>query len=65
MENYIVRIYRHEKDYPRNIVGVVETVGIEGKKAFTNIDELWDILNPRKMTKPETEERGNKHDDNL
>jgi hypothetical protein len=25
-------------------VGVVEEVGIKGKKAFTNYDELWDIL---------------------
>jgi len=25
-------------------VGVVEEVGIKGKKAFSNYDELWDIL---------------------
>jgi len=25
-------------------VGVVEEVGVKGKKAFTNYDELWDIL---------------------
>jgi hypothetical protein len=25
-------------------VGVVEEVGAKGKKAFTNYDELWEIL---------------------
>ncbi len=43
--DYIVRIYRHEKDRPRSIVGIVEEVGAEGKRAFTNLDELWEILN--------------------
>ena len=47
MENYIVRIYRREEDNPRILVGVVEEVGVEGNKAFTNIDELLDILNPK------------------
>ncbi|MEW6376792.1 MAG: hypothetical protein AB1502_13495 [Thermodesulfobacteriota bacterium] len=42
--NYIVRIYRFEKDHSRNLVGVVEEVGVKGKKAFTNYDELWEIL---------------------
>jgi len=45
MENYIVRIYRHEKDKPQRFMGIVETVGEEGKKAFTRYDELWEILN--------------------
>ena len=43
--DYIVRIYRHEKDRPRTIVGIVEEVGTEGKRAFTSLDELWEILN--------------------
>ena len=42
--NYVVRIYRFDKDNPRHLVGVVEEVGIKGKKAFTNYDELWEIL---------------------
>jgi len=25
-------------------VSVVEEIRVEGKKAFTNLDELWDIL---------------------
>jgi len=32
-------------------VGVVEEVGIKEKKAFTNYDELWDILNFPKNNK--------------
>jgi hypothetical protein len=45
LKNYIVRIYRVEREKQRKIVGVVEEPEIDGKKAFTNIDELWGILN--------------------
>ena len=45
MKNYIVRIYRHEKDNPKKLVGLVEEPEVEGRKAFTNLDELWGILN--------------------
>ncbi len=55
MHNYIVRIYRCEKDKPRSFVGVVEEVGVEEKKAFTNYDELWAILNPGRIRTGETE----------
>jgi hypothetical protein len=48
MENYIVRIYRHEKNKPHKLLGLVEKVGEEGKKAFTHVDELWEILNASK-----------------
>ena len=44
MKAYIVRIYRFEEKKPLNLVGVVEEVGIEGRKAFSNYDELWNIL---------------------
>ena len=50
MDCYIVRIYRQEAQRPREFVGVVEEVGAEGKSAFTNIDELWEILKPDRMT---------------
>jgi hypothetical protein len=43
--NYIVRIYRCEKDRPQSLVGVVEEAGKKGKKAFQSYDELWEILN--------------------
>jgi hypothetical protein len=42
---YIVRIYNCEKNKPRRLVGVVEKVGVKGRRAFTNYDELWEILN--------------------
>ena len=48
MENYILRIYRREKNNSRILVGVVEEVGVEGNKAFTNLEELWKILNSPK-----------------
>jgi hypothetical protein len=48
LNNYIVRIYRCKRDNPRRLVGVVEEVGVKGNKAFTNFDELWEILNTKK-----------------
>lgn len=50
LKNYVVRIYRCEKNNPRNLVGVVEEVGVEERKAFTNLDELWKILSFRNLT---------------
>ena len=47
MNTYVVRVYRSDEDKARLLVGVVEEVGIEGKKAFNNLEELWAILNPR------------------
>ena len=48
MKDYVLRIHRREKNNPRILVGVVEEVGVEGNKAFSNLDELWFILNPSK-----------------
>ena len=48
MNSYIVRVYRQEKDKPRKLVGVVEEVGVKGKKAFTDVDDLWQILSAQK-----------------
>jgi hypothetical protein len=45
MESYIIRIYRYENNNPRSFVGVVEEVGVPEKRAFTNLEELWNILN--------------------
>jgi hypothetical protein len=44
LANYIVRIYRYQKNKPINLVGIVEEVGTKGKKAFTSLNELWGIL---------------------
>ena len=48
MNSYLVRIYRKAEDNPHLLVGVVEESGIKEKKAFHNLYELWDILNPTK-----------------
>jgi hypothetical protein len=45
MKSFIVRIYRFRRKNPRTLVGVVEEVGLKVKKAFTNVDELWEIFN--------------------
>ena len=51
LASYIVRIYRFGKDNSRNPVEVVEETGVKGKNAFTNYDELWEILNlPKGIT---------------
>ena len=43
MEDYIVRIYRR-KDENGGLFGVVEVVGLEGKKAFRSMAELVRLL---------------------
>ena len=48
LATYIVRIYRSRKGKPRGLVGVVEQVGVKGRRAFTDCDELWEILSPSK-----------------
>jgi hypothetical protein len=55
LKNYIVRIYRCEKNNPRNLVGVVEEVRVEERKSFTNLDELWNILSFRNFRKEDKE----------
>lgn len=51
---YIIRIYRCEKDRPKNLVGVVSEAGKKEKMVFQSYDELWEILNAGKG-KRETE----------
>jgi hypothetical protein len=51
MNSYLVRIYRRGEDNRRVLVGVVEEPGVNGKKAFTNLYELWEILNPVEIEK--------------
>jgi hypothetical protein len=55
-----VRLYRFKKNCPRSLIGVVEEVGIKGRKAFSHYEELWDILNASKSVKSYSEERGGK-----
>ena len=44
MKTFIVQIYKCEKNDSRNLVGVAEEVGSEGKRAFTNPDDLLKIV---------------------
>lgn len=46
------------------LVGIIEEVGTRGRKAFTNLDELWDVFstawnNPKNLKKGEISERRN------
>ena len=56
--DYIVRIYRFDKKNSRHLVGVVEEVGEKGRKAFTNYDELWEILISSKNMTPKQKRKG-------
>jgi len=47
METYVVRVYRRDPSRPREIVGIVEQVGMEGSRRFHNLDELNAILTAR------------------
>ncbi len=44
MDSYIVRLYRRDTENPENLVGLVETVGEEGKRSFHTVGELVAIL---------------------
>jgi hypothetical protein len=44
VRSYILRIYRLDPKRPNRLVGLAEEVGVDEKKAFTNLQELWDIL---------------------
>lgn len=52
LNTYIVRVYRRKNGIPHSLGGIVEEVGKKEKKAFANLDDLWDILNCRKATVP-------------
>ena len=45
LKDYVLKIHRRGKNDRRTFVGEVEEVGVEGNKAFSNLDELWEILN--------------------
>lgn len=44
MDTYVVRIYRPAKRASRLVLGVVERVGVNGLRRFSNFDELREIL---------------------
>ncbi len=47
VDSYIIRIYRYKRGNPRRLIGTVEKVGFKRKAAFTNPDDLWEIINPQ------------------
>jgi len=47
MDSHVVRIYRRAGAKSRILVGTVEAVGTGRKEAFSNIEELWEILRRR------------------
>jgi hypothetical protein len=51
VQSFIVRIYRRDRR-ARRFVGVVEETGVEGKRAFTTLDELWRILTTSRREAP-------------
>jgi len=52
MDSYIVRIYRRAGRKPRILVGTVEPAGTRRMMAFTNIEDLWEILRRRLGREP-------------
>jgi hypothetical protein len=48
MDSYVVRIYRRGGKKSRILIGTAEVAGTERKMAFSNIEELWEILQRRK-----------------
>jgi hypothetical protein len=59
MDSYLVRIYRKADNNPRLLIGLVEEVGVKEKKAFSNLYELWDILNPVKKVRLQSKRNSN------
>lgn len=57
MDSYVVRIYRRAGSKPRILVGTVEVAGADRKMAFSNIEELWEILQRRKLCAPSPSRR--------
>jgi len=44
MDSYVVRIYRRTGRKPCILVGTVERAGTDKRIAFSNGEELWEIL---------------------
>jgi len=49
MKTFIVHIYGFKKNDPCSLLGIAEEVGSEGKRAFTNPDDLLKIMTSGKM----------------
>jgi hypothetical protein len=56
MNTYIVRVYQKGNCIHNRLLGIVEKVGAAEKKAFTDFEDLWEILNP-KQDKPDKKKK--------
>jgi len=66
LKSFIIRIYRCEGDMSHKLVGSVEEIGDPGKMAFTNPEELWEILiSSSKKSLPAKEDLNNSHDSHV
>jgi hypothetical protein len=45
VKTYIVQIHQDEKSHSHQVVGIAEEAGSGIKKTFSNLKELWKILN--------------------
>ncbi len=52
MDTYIIRIQRRPESDPHTVAGTVEEPGISKRKAFSNLDQLWDILRLKRKKMP-------------
>jgi hypothetical protein len=48
MDSYVVRIYRRGGRKSRILIGTAEVAGAEKRLGFSNIEDLWEILQRRK-----------------
>ncbi len=48
MDSYVVRIYRRPGRKSHILIGTVEVAGTDLRMAFSNSEELWEILRRRK-----------------
>ena len=55
-DDYIIRIYRRDRQNPRMVVGTVEQVGEKLKKGFTDFEELRMIMGVPRGQTPRREE---------
>jgi hypothetical protein len=55
-DDYIIRIYRRDRQNPRMVVGTVEQVGEKMKMGFTDIEELRVIMGVPRGQTPRREE---------
>ncbi len=49
LDSYVIRIYRRNSEDPQQVVGLVEIISSEEKKAFRTFDELREILQPENI----------------